>query len=136
MDIVYRRGRASVADVLNDLENPPSYSAVRSMMRILEEKGHLRHDKEGARYIYTPILPRQNAGESALKQVFQTFFDNSIEKTIAALLNVSDTALSDEEIRSVGGTHRTGQERRRKAVTQTVDSTNFTEAYPLRRKTS
>jgi predicted transcriptional regulator len=97
MDIVYRRGRASVADVLNDLENPPSYSAVRSMMRILEEKGHLRHDKEGARYIYTPILPRQNAGESALKQVFQTFFDNSIEKTIAALLNVSDTALSDEE---------------------------------------
>ena len=97
MDIVYRRGRASVADVLNDLENPPSYSAIRSIMRILEEKRHLKHYKEGARYIYTPIHPRQNAGESALKQVFQTFFDNSIEKTIAALLNVSDTALSDEE---------------------------------------
>ncbi len=97
MDIVYRRGRASVADVLNDLEDPPSYSAVRTMMRILEEKRHLRHDKEGARYIYTPIHPRQNAGESALKQVFQTFFDNSIEKTIAALLNVSDRALSDGE---------------------------------------
>ena len=97
MDIVYRRGRASVADVLNNLENPPSYSAVRSIMRILEEKGHLRHDREGARYIYTPTHPRQNAGESALKQVFQTFFDNSIEKTIAALLTVSDTALSDEE---------------------------------------
>ena len=97
MDIVYRRGRASVADVLNNLENPPSYSAVRSIMRILEEKGHLRHDREGARYIYTPTHPRQNAGESALKQVFQTFFDNSIEKTIAALLTVSDTALSEEE---------------------------------------
>ncbi|MDE0184792.1 MAG: BlaI/MecI/CopY family transcriptional regulator [Candidatus Poribacteria bacterium] len=97
MNIVYRRGRASVADVLAELEDSPSYSAVRAMMRILEEKGHLRHEKERARFIYTPVYPRQDAGESALKIVFQTFFDNSIEKTIAALLNVSDTALSDEE---------------------------------------
>jgi predicted transcriptional regulator len=97
MNIVYRRGRASVADVLDDLEDSPSYSAVRAMMRILEEKRHLRHEKKGARFIYTPVYPRQDAGESALKIVFQTFFDNSIEKTIAALLNVSDTALSDEE---------------------------------------
>lgn len=97
MNIVYRRGRASVADVLDELEDSPSYSAVRAMMNILEDKRHLRHEKEGARFIYTPVYPRQDAGESALKQVFQTFFDNSIEKTIAALLNVSDTALSDEE---------------------------------------
>ena len=97
MDIVYRRGRASVADVLNNLTDPPSYSAIRAMMRILEEKRHLRHEKEGARYIYMPIHPRQNAGEAALKQVFHTFFDNSIEKMVAALLNVSDTALSAEE---------------------------------------
>lgn len=97
MNIVYRRGRASVADVLHELEDSPSYSAVRAMMKILEEKSHLQHEKEGARFIYTPVYPRQDAGESALKQVFQTFFDNSIEKTIAALLNVSDTALSDEE---------------------------------------
>ena len=97
MDIVYRRGRASVADVLKNLASPPSYSAVRAMMRILEEKRHLRHEKEGARYIYTPTHPRQNAGEAALKQVFQTFFDNSIEKTVAALLNVSDTTFSAEE---------------------------------------
>ena len=97
MNIVYRRGRASVADVLDDLEDSPSYSAVRAMMRILEEKRHLWHEKEGARFIYTPVYPRQDAGESALKLVFQTFFDNSMEKTIAALLNVSDTALSDEE---------------------------------------
>ncbi len=97
MNIVYRRGRASVADVLNDLEDSPSYSAVRAMMRILEEKRHLRHEKKGARFIYTPVYPRQNAGESALGLVLQTFFDNSIEQTIAALLNVSDTALSDEE---------------------------------------
>lgn len=97
MNIVYRRGRASVADVLDDLEDSPSYSAVRAMMRILEEKRHLRHEKEGARFIYTPVYPRQYAGESALKLVFQTFFDNSMEKTIAALLNVSDTSLSEEE---------------------------------------
>lgn len=97
MNIVYRNGRASVADVLDELEDSPSYSAVRAMMRILEEKRHLRHEKEGARFIYTPVYPRQDAGESALKLVFQTFFDNSIEKTITALLNVSDTALSDEE---------------------------------------
>ena len=97
MDIVYQRGRASVADVLNNLAEPPSYSAVRAMMRILEEKGQLRHEREGLRYIYTPIHPRQNVGETALKQVFQTFFDNSIEKTVAALLNVSDTTLSDQE---------------------------------------
>lgn len=97
MNIVYRRGRASVADVLDELEDSPSYSAVRAMMRILEEKRHLRHEKEGARFIYTPVYPRQDAGESALKLVFHTFFDNSVEKTIAALLNVSDTTLSDEE---------------------------------------
>ena len=97
MNIVYRIGRASVADVLAELEDTPSYSAVRAMMKILEEKRHLRHEKEGAKFIYTPVYPRQDAGVSALKQVFQTFFDNSIEKTIAALLNVSDTALSDEE---------------------------------------
>ncbi len=97
MDIVYRRGNASVADVLNNLADPPSYSAVRAMMRILEEKDLLRHEKEGARYIYMPTHPRQNAGEAALQRVFQTFFDNSIEKTVAALLNVSDTGLSAEE---------------------------------------
>jgi len=97
MDIVYRRGRASVADVLDNLADPPSYSAVRALMRILEETGYLGHEKEGLRYIYTPIHPRQNAGEAALNRVFQTFFDNSIEKTVAALLNVSDTMLSAEE---------------------------------------
>ena len=97
MDIVYRRGRASVADVLNNLADPPSYSAVRAMMRILEEKRYLRHEKEGARYIYAPVHPSENVGEAALKQVIHTFFDNSIEKTVAALLNVSDTGLSAEE---------------------------------------
>ena len=97
MDIIYRRGRASAGEVLNDLPDPPSYSAVRALLRILENKGHLTHKKEGPRYIYTPTQPRQNAGESALQRVFQTFFDGSIEKTVAALLDVSDSSLSDAE---------------------------------------
>ncbi len=96
MDIVYQRGRASVADVLEDLPDPPSYSTVRALLRILEEKGYLTHKKEGKRYIYRPTQPRHQAGRSALKQIFQTFFDKSIEKTVMTL--ISDADLSDEEL--------------------------------------
>ena len=96
MDIVYQRERASVADVLEDLPDPPSYSTVRALLRILEEKGYLTHKKDGKRYIYRPTQPRQQAGRFALKQIFQTFFDKSIEKTVMTL--VSDANLSDEEL--------------------------------------
>ncbi len=96
MDIVYQRGRASVADVLEDLPDPPSYSTVRALLGILEEKGYLTHKKEGKRYIYRPTQPRHQAGRSALKQIFQTFFDKSIEKTVMTL--ISDADLSDEEL--------------------------------------
>ena len=96
MDIVYQRGRASVADVLEDLPDPPSYSTVRALLRILEEKGYLTHKKDGKRYIYRPIQPRHLAGRSALKQIFHTFFDKSIEKTVMTL--ISDADLSDEEL--------------------------------------
>ena len=96
MNIVYQRGRASVANVLSDLPDPPTYSTVRALLRILEEKGHLTHDKDGPRYIYHPTQPRHQAGHFALKQIVQTFFDKSIEKTVAAL--VSDTDVSDEEL--------------------------------------
>ena len=96
MNIVYQRGRASVANVLSDLPDPPTYSTVRALLRILEEKGHLTHDKDGPRYIYHPTQPRHQAGHIALKQIVQTFFDKSIEKTVAAL--VSDTDVSDEEL--------------------------------------
>ena len=96
MDIVYQRGSVSVADVHKDLPDPPSYSAVRALLRILEEKGYLTHRKSGRRYIYRPTQPRHLAGRSALKQIFQTFFDKSIEKTVMAL--VSDADLSDEEL--------------------------------------
>ena len=96
MNIVYGHGRVSVADVLADLPDPPSYSTVRALLRILEEKGFLIHEKEGRRYIYRPTQPRQQAGRSALKQIFQTFFDKSVEKTMMAL--ISDADLSDEEL--------------------------------------
>ncbi|MCY4569619.1 MAG: BlaI/MecI/CopY family transcriptional regulator [Candidatus Poribacteria bacterium] len=96
MDIVYQRGRVSVADVLKDLPDPPSYSAVRALLRILEEKGYLTHEKKGRRYIYHPTQSRHLAGRSALKQIFQTFFDKSIEKTVMTL--ISDADLSDEEL--------------------------------------
>ena len=96
MDIVYQRGCASVVDVLEDLPDPPTYSTVRALLRILEEKGYLTHKKEGRRYIYRPTQPRHQAGRSALKQIFQTFFDKSIEKTVMTL--ISDADLSDEEL--------------------------------------
>ena len=96
MDIIYQHGQASVADVLENLPDAPSYSTVRALLRILEEKGHLTHQKDGPRYIYQPTQPRHQAGQSALKQVVQTFFDKSIERTVAAL--VADAEVSEEEL--------------------------------------
>jgi predicted transcriptional regulator len=98
MDIIYRQGRASAAEVMDGLPDPPSYSAVRALLRVLEDKGHLRHTKAGARYIYIPTRPRHNAGRSALRRVLQTFYEGSTEKAVAALLDVSDTKLSPEEL--------------------------------------
>ncbi len=96
MDIIYQQGQVSAADVLANLPDAPSYSTVRALLRILEEKGHLTHQKDGPRYIYRPTQPRHEAGQSALKQIVQTFFDKSIEKTVAAL--VADEEVSDEEL--------------------------------------
>ena len=96
MNIIYQRGSASVADVLAELPDAPSYSTVRALLRILEEKGHLTHEKDGPRYIYRSTQPRHEAGRSALKQIVQTFFDKSVEKTVAAL--VSDTEISDGDL--------------------------------------
>ena len=96
MNIIYQRGSASVADVLAELPDAPSYSTVRALLRILEEKGHLTHEKDGPRYIYRSTQPRHEAGRSALKQMVQTFFDKSVEKTVAAL--VSDAEISDGDL--------------------------------------
>ena len=98
VDILYSRGRASVAEVLEDLPDPPSYSAVRAMLRILEEKGHLEHDQEGPRYLYRPTLPRAKAQKSAMERIVRTFFDGSAERAVAALLDLSASELSDQEL--------------------------------------
>jgi predicted transcriptional regulator len=97
MDIIYQQEQAAAAEVLAALPDPPSYSSVRALLGVLEAKGHLRHIKDGARYVYLPTRPRQNAARSALHQVMQTFFAGSVEQTVATLLSVSDTPLSDDE---------------------------------------
>jgi BlaI family transcriptional regulator, penicillinase repressor len=102
MDIIFRRRRASVAEVLEDLPDPPSYSSIRALMGILEDKGHLRHEKESYRYIYRPVLRRDAVGRSAMQRALQTFFGGSMEKAVAALLDVSATELSEEELGRIG----------------------------------
>ena len=98
MDIIYQSGQATAAEVLERLPDPPSYSAVRAMLRVLEDKGHLRHEEQGPRYVYLPTLPRDKARTSALKQLVKTFFEGSTEQAVAALLGMSAPQLSDEEL--------------------------------------
>ena len=98
MDIVYKLGRATAADVQASLPDPPSYSAVRALLRILEEKGHLKHQQDGLRYVFMPTVARDRAKRSALKSVLQTFFDNSTEEAVAALLDISQAQLSTAEL--------------------------------------
>ena len=98
MDVIYSRGQATAAEVLGGMPDPPSYSAVRAMLRVLEEKGHLRHVSDGPRYIFIPTVPRGKARRSALKQLVQTFFDGSTEQAVAALLDLSASKLTGEEL--------------------------------------
>ena len=98
MDVLHAHGRATAAEVLAALPNPPSYSAVRALLRILEEKGHAKHHRDGARYVYLPRLSRAAASKSALRRVVSTFFKGSILEAMAALLENSDTEISDEEL--------------------------------------
>jgi BlaI family transcriptional regulator, penicillinase repressor len=98
LDILYQRGRATAADVQVALPEPPSYSAVRALLRILEDKGHVRHEQDGPRYVYVPTLGRENAKRSALRHILQTFFDGSAEQAISALLDDSSAKLSRAEL--------------------------------------
>jgi BlaI family transcriptional regulator, penicillinase repressor len=98
MDILYRRGRATASEVMADLPGDPSYSTVRTQLRVLESKGHVRHEEEGLRYVYMPELPRHTARRSALKHLVQTFFDGSTEKVVGALLGGEAARLSDDEL--------------------------------------
>jgi BlaI family transcriptional regulator, penicillinase repressor len=98
MEVIYAAGKATVTEVLDALRDPPSYSAVRALLRILETKGHLRHVIEGTRYIFLPTLSPDRARRSAMRSMIQTFFQGSPEKAVAALLEVSRSGISDEEL--------------------------------------
>jgi len=112
IDILYAQGRATAAEVQAALPDPPSYSAVRAMLRILEDKGHVKHEQDGPRYVYVPTVARDNAKRSALRHMLQTFFDGSAEQAISALLDDSSTRLSDRELdrlaRMIDQARRTG----------------------------
>lgn len=98
LDILYKHGRATAADVQAALPEPPSYSAVRALLRILEEKGHIRHEQDGPRYMYLPTVARDNAQRSALRHILQTFFNGSAEQAISALLDDTSGRLSPAEL--------------------------------------
>ena len=98
MEILYQRGKASASEVREAMEDAPSYSAVRAMLRVLEEKGHVRHQEEGLKYVYVPVVAREKAKKSAVKHVLDTFFAGSPEQIVAALLDVSAARLTREEL--------------------------------------
>ena len=98
MDILLRQGRATAAGVREALADAPSYSAVRALLRILEEKGHVRHEEEGLKYVYLPVVTREKASKSAVRHLLATFFNGSAEKAVAALLDASASKLSREEL--------------------------------------
>lgn len=98
MDVLYRRGRATAAEVHELIADPPSYSAVRAMLRVLEEKKHIRHEEKDLRYVFIPVVPREKARLSAVRHLLDTFFDGSPEQAMATLLDVSANDLSEEEL--------------------------------------
>src|ERR1700704_3800092 len=98
IDVLYRRTRATAAEVMAELPGEPNYSTVRTQLRVLEDKGHVRHEDEGGRYVYAPAVPRHAARKSALKHLVETFFDGSAEQVVAAVLGGEASRLSDEEL--------------------------------------
>jgi predicted transcriptional regulator len=103
MDILFRRGRATAAEVMEELAGDPSYSTVRTQLRVLEDKGHVRHEEDGLRYVYLPVVARHTARRSALRHLVETFFDGSAEKAVAALLGGEGSRLSEEELDRIAG---------------------------------
>jgi len=101
MDIVYRLGRATVADVMGELSGQPAYSTVRAQLRVLEEKGHVRHEEHGLRYVYLPKVPRHLVRQSALKHLVDTFFEGSAGKAVAALLGKEGFKISEEDLKRI-----------------------------------
>ena len=103
MDILFRRGRATAAEVMEELPGDPSYSTVRTQLRVLEEKGHVCHEEDGLRYVYLPAIARHTARKSALRHLLDTFFDGSAEKAVAALLGGEGSRLSEDELNRIAG---------------------------------
>ena len=103
MDVLYRLGRATAGEILEAMPAAPSYSTVRTQLRVLETKGHVRHEELGLRYIYSPTVPRHAARKSALKHLVETFFEGSSAKVVAALLGGDGAGVSDEELARIAG---------------------------------
>ena len=101
MDILFRRGRATAEEVMGELTGDPSYSTVRTQLRVLESKGHVRHEEVGRRFVYTPALARSTARKSALRHLVDTFFEGSVENVVAALLGGDASKVSDEELQRI-----------------------------------
>ena len=101
MDILYRRGRATATEVMDELPGGPHYSTVRTQLRVLEEKGHVTHEEQGLKYVYVPATPRRAARKSALRHLVDTFFDGSAEQVVAAVLGGEGAKLSDEELNRI-----------------------------------
>ena len=97
MDVVYRRGSATAKEMLEELPDLPSYSASRAMLRLLEQKGHLKHRKNGAKYVYYAAVPREKARKPQLKHLMHTFFEGSVEAVVAELFEIGQENMSDEE---------------------------------------
>jgi len=101
MDVLYRLGRGTAGEILEALPGAPSYSTVRTQLRVLETKGHVRHDEHGLRYVYIPTVPRHSARKSALKHLVDTFFDGSTTKVVAALLGGEASRLTDDDLERI-----------------------------------
>jgi predicted transcriptional regulator len=97
MDVLYRLGRATAAEIQQSIPDPPSYSAVRAMLRVLEDKKHIRHEEKDLRYVFVPIVPRDKARRSAIRHMLDTFFEGSPEQAVATMLDVSSRSLSAED---------------------------------------
>ena len=111
MDIIFARGEAAAAEVHEALPDAPSYSSVRALLRILEEKGHLKHREDGPRYIFMPTEPRTKASRSALQRVVQTFFDGSLSSAVAALVDGEGGKLSAEELQRIESIIKSAKDR-------------------------
>jgi predicted transcriptional regulator len=98
MDVLYERGRATAAEILAALPDPPGYSAIRALIKVLEDKGHVKHQEDGPRYVFTPSVPRSKARRNAVKHLLQTFFDDSAGEAVASLLGLSAAKLKPEEL--------------------------------------